>query len=112
MDHLRARTANGPHPQPILAPDQEQALRGAQTLVARGSDHATDDAVRLDDPPTVTFAPATDTLYYEDGDGVIRRFTIDRDATVRLARSLLTRGFTPDECVRYFPGEHCPTFDE
>ena len=30
--------------------------------------------IQPDDPPSVTFAPGTDTLYYEDGDGVIRRF--------------------------------------
>jgi WD40 repeat protein len=64
-----------------------------------------------EDPPTFTFAPGTDTLYYEDGGGVVRRFAIDLDETARLARSLLTRGFTPQECARYFPDEPCPKFD-
>ena len=32
-----------------------------------------------EDPPTFTFAPGTDTLYYEDGGGVVRRFTVDMD---------------------------------
>ena len=64
-----------------------------------------------DDPPTFAFAPGTDTLYYEDGDGVVRRFAIDVDDVARLARSVLTRGFTPQECARYFPDEPCPTFD-
>ena len=32
-----------------------------------------------EDPPTFAFAPGTDTLYYEDGDGVVRRFAIDVD---------------------------------
>ena len=63
------------------------------------------------DPPTFTFAPGTDTLYYEDGGGVVRRFAIDLDDVTRLARSVLTRGFTPQECARYFPDEPCPTFD-
>jgi DNA-binding SARP family transcriptional activator/WD40 repeat protein len=63
------------------------------------------------DPPTFAFAPGTDTLYYEDGEGIVRRFTIDMDETARLARSVLTRGFTPQECTRYFPDEPCPTFD-
>ena len=36
-------------------------------------------AHRPDDPPTLAFAPGTDTLYYEDGDGVIRRFVLDPD---------------------------------
>jgi WD40 repeat protein len=68
--------------------------------------------LRLDDPPTLNFAPGTDTLYYEDGGGVIRRFTVDTHETAELARSLVTRGFTDDECARYFPDEECPTFDE
>ena len=66
---------------------------------------------KQDDPPTFTFAPGTDTLYYEDSDGVVRRFTVDVDATAQLARSAVTRGFTPQECARYFPDESCPTFD-
>ncbi len=64
-----------------------------------------------EDPPTFAFAPATDTLYYEDGDGVVRRFTIDVEDAAQLARSVLTRGFTPQECSRYFADEACPTFD-
>jgi WD40 repeat protein len=66
---------------------------------------------RQDDAPTFTFAPGTDTLYYEDGDGVVRRFRIDADEVTRLARSVLTRGFTAQECARYFSAEPCPTFD-
>jgi hypothetical protein len=62
-------------------------------------------------PPTFAFAPGTDTLYYEDADGVVRRFPVDVDEVTRLARSVLTRGFTQQECDQYFPGETCPTFD-
>ena len=40
---------------------------------------------------------------------VIRKLSLDTDASVRLARSLVTRPFTSDECTRYFPNEHCPT---
>jgi WD40 repeat protein len=64
-----------------------------------------------DDAPTFAFAPGTDTLYYEDGDGVVRRFAIDLDDAARLARSVLTRGFTPQECSRFFADQTCPTFD-
>jgi WD40 repeat protein len=64
-----------------------------------------------EDAPTFAFAPGTDTLYYEDGDGVVRRFPIDVGELTELARSLLRRGFTEQECDRYFPGEECPTFD-
>jgi WD40 repeat protein len=69
-------------------------------------------AISLDDPPSLAFAPATDTLFYEDGDGVFRRFVVDPDENVRLAKSLISRDLTPDECSRYFAGEECPTFDE
>jgi DNA-binding SARP family transcriptional activator/WD40 repeat protein len=64
-----------------------------------------------EDAPTFAFAAETDTLYYEDGGGVVRRFSIDIDEAVQLARSVLTRGFTPQECNRYFPEEPCPKFD-
>jgi hypothetical protein len=63
------------------------------------------------DAPTFTFATGTDTLYYEDGVGIVRRFPIDVEQLKGLARSLLTRGFTQQECDRYFPGEPCPRFD-
>jgi hypothetical protein len=67
--------------------------------------------VELDDPPSLAFVPGTETLYYEDGGGVYRRF-IGADETARLAKALLTRGFTEDECTRYFPKERCPTFSQ
>ena len=66
--------------------------------------------LRLDDSPSVAFAEGTETLYYEDGGAVFRRFSLDADERARVARSLLTRGFTADECARYFPGERCPAF--
>ncbi len=67
--------------------------------------------IRPDDPPNVAFASGTDTLYYEDGNDVIRKLSLDSDESIRFARSLVTRDFTPDECTRYFPHQHCPTFD-
>jgi WD40 repeat protein len=68
--------------------------------------------VQLVDGAALAFAPGTDTLYYEDAGGVIRRFTPDTDELTALARSMLTREFTADECARYFPGEDCPVFAE
>ena len=68
--------------------------------------------VQVEAGSALAFAPGTDTLYYEDAGGVIRRFTLDPDELTELARSLLTRGFTDDECARYFPGEECPAFAE
>ena len=67
--------------------------------------------IRPDDPPNVAFASGTDTLYYEDGNDVIRKLSLDPAESIRFARSLVTRDFTPDECTRYFPHQHCPTFD-
>ena len=68
--------------------------------------------LQLEGGPAVAFAAGTDTLYYEDAGGVIRRFIPDTDQLTELALSMLTREFTPDECARYFPGETCPTFTE
>lgn len=64
---------------------------------------------RQADDPTFSFAPGTDTLYYEDGGGVVRRFSLNMDDATQLARTVLTRGFTAQECARYFPDEPCPT---
>ena len=68
--------------------------------------------VQVDGGSALAFAPGTDTLYYEDGGGVIRRFTLDTDELTEQAESMLIRGFTDDECARYFPGEECPVFAE
>ena len=38
-----------------------------------------------DDDPTFAFAPGTDTLFYEDGNGVVRRFAVNVDDVTRLA---------------------------
>ncbi|HEY7626321.1 MAG TPA: hypothetical protein VH761_04610, partial [Ilumatobacteraceae bacterium] len=66
--------------------------------------------LHLEDSPSVAFVEGTNTLYYEDGGSVFRRFSLDANERARVARSLLTRGFTAEECARYFPGERCPTF--
>jgi hypothetical protein len=63
-----------------------------------------------EDDPTFAFAPGTDTLYYEDGNGVVRRFPVSLERQTELARTLLKRDFTPEECTRFFAGEECPSF--
>lgn len=63
-----------------------------------------------EDDPTFAFASGTDTLYYEDGNGVVRRFPIGLDRQTELARAMLKREFTPQECARYFAHEECPSF--
>ena len=66
--------------------------------------------IHPDDVPSVAFARGTNTLYFEDGNDVLRKFSLDAVESMRLARSLVTRPFTSDECTRYFPQQHCPTF--
>jgi WD40 repeat protein len=66
--------------------------------------------IHPDDVPALAFAPKTNTLYYEDGNDVVRKFSLDNNAAVRLAQSLVTREFTEEECARYFPGQRCPRF--
>ena len=65
--------------------------------------------IKPDDPPDVSFTHDTDTLYYEDANGLIRRFPVDPARAMQLARSLVHRSLTPEECTRYFPDGHCPT---
>jgi WD40 repeat protein len=65
--------------------------------------------IKPDDPPSLSFAPGTDTLYYEDAGGVVRRFPLDTKRSMQLARSLVHRSLAPEECTRYFPDAHCPT---
>jgi hypothetical protein len=49
-----------------------------------------------------------------DNDIVIEDGSVSRAHLLfeQLARSMLTRGFTADECTRYFPNERCPTFSQ
>ena len=58
---------------------------------------------------SVAFGPDGSYLMYTDGD-VVRRYDRDTGELVRLARSLLTRELTSDECRRYLDSE-CPSVD-
>jgi DNA-binding SARP family transcriptional activator/serine/threonine protein kinase/WD40 repeat protein len=51
-------------------------------------------------PAPISFTPDGAQLYYADG-AVLRRFEVDPDRLVDLARSRLTRGFTAEECDQY-----------
>jgi hypothetical protein len=42
-----------------------------------------------------------------DSAGAFRRYLLDTDRLVQLAKDRLTRGFTPDECRRYLDREKC-----
>ncbi|MEM7271926.1 MAG: BTAD domain-containing putative transcriptional regulator [Actinomycetota bacterium] len=49
-------------------------------------------------------------VFYQDAKGVIRRLPVDPDELVNLALSRVQRGFSPEECTRYFPSQPCPDF--
>jgi hypothetical protein len=42
------------------------------------------------------------------GQGSINGYVFDLDETIRLARSRLTRWFTPEECRQFLHLEECP----
>jgi WD40 repeat protein len=65
-------------------------------------------ALPPDVTPATAFSPDGRALYYASIGGVIRRFVLDPDEREALARTVLTRWFTPDECARYFPDQACP----
>jgi WD40 repeat protein/DNA-binding SARP family transcriptional activator len=52
------------------------------------------------------FSPDGTYLLYSDG-GVLRRYPLDADRLIALARSRLTRGLTTDECRQYLTSSHC-----
>jgi hypothetical protein len=53
--------------------------------------------------------PDGETIFYADADGVLRRYLIDPDDLVEIARTRVQRDFTESECVRFFPAGDCPT---
>jgi DNA-binding SARP family transcriptional activator/WD40 repeat protein/tRNA A-37 threonylcarbamoyl transferase component Bud32 len=60
--------------------------------------------VKTDLPAPAVFTPEGDELLYMDENEfgrVLRRFPLDPERLVELARSRLTREFTTEECVRY-----------
>ena len=57
--------------------------------------------------PTPVLSSNESFILYSGADNLIRRFYVDPERLVALAESLLTRGFTDDECRRY--PVNCPT---
>ena len=55
---------------------------------------------------TVAFEPDGRHLLYAEGN-VVRRYPIDNDELIQLARSRLTRELTPEECARYLDPDRC-----
>jgi WD40 repeat protein/DNA-binding SARP family transcriptional activator len=60
-------------------------------------------------PGIVAFDPTGTRLAVPSADGSVRVYVLPADELLDLARSRLTRSFTPAECDRYLPGEACPT---
>jgi WD40 repeat protein/DNA-binding SARP family transcriptional activator len=56
----------------------------------------------------VAFSPDGTRLATSSGDGTVRVYVLPLDQLMTVARSRLTRGWTPDECKRYLPGRSCP----
>jgi WD40 repeat protein len=58
-------------------------------------------------PPQLNFSPDGDYLLYPDAGNVLRKFYLDTDHMVELARSRVTRSLTEDECRRYLDATVC-----
>jgi WD40 repeat protein len=57
----------------------------------------------------VPFNPDGTRLATASTDGIVRIYTLKLDELVTLARSRLTRSFTPEECEKYLHVKVCPT---
>ncbi len=57
----------------------------------------------------LTFSPDGTRLAYTAADGTVRVLALDIDDLIQLARSRLTRFWTPDECRTYLHVERCPS---
>ncbi len=57
----------------------------------------------------LAFSPDGTRLAYTAADGTVRVLALEIDDLIRLARSRLTRSWTPDECRTYLHVESCPS---
>jgi WD40 repeat protein/DNA-binding SARP family transcriptional activator len=102
---------NGSVDKPVLTDDGLLATR-AETLL-RVWDVATGDlVVEMPMAPDVssrrlTVGPNGSYVLYAEG-SVLRKYYIDHDRLIELARNRLTRGFSADECHRYLDSAECP----
>lgn len=100
-------------PNPALSAEGILATRGFGDGLVRLWDVETGDMIvelRADETQgfAVAFSPDGSYLYYADTGNVLRRYPLDTDELIELAESRLTRGFTADECDRYFGSPDCP----
>ena len=57
----------------------------------------------------LAFSPNGTRLAYDAADGTVHVLALDIDDLIQVARSRLTRWWTPDECEAYLHRETCPT---
>lgn len=70
----------------------------------RGGEQIIRIPAQIDRPPWAVFTPdGTELLYVDENEfgHVLRRFPLDSERLIELARSRVTRGFTAEECERY-----------
>jgi WD40 repeat protein len=58
-------------------------------------------------PPQLNFSPDGSYLLYPDVGNVLRKFALDTDHLVDLARTRVTRGLSEDECRRFLDPARC-----
>ena len=73
-----------------------------QELLTLKSEHGSVDSVAWS-PDGKRLATTT-----KGQDGSVQIYAVDIHDLLKLARSRITRGLTPDECKRYFQSEKCP----
>ncbi len=56
----------------------------------------------------VAYSPDGKRLATASADGTVQVYAIDIHELLNLARSRVTRNFTPEECQRYFQSQTCP----
>ena len=56
----------------------------------------------------MVFSPDGKRLATGSVDGTVQFYAIDPRELLNLARTRVTRGFTAEECQRYFPSATCP----
>jgi len=57
---------------------------------------------------SIAFSPDGKRIAAASTDGTVHVYTLDVDELLNLARSRVSRNFTPEECNRYFQAETCP----
>jgi DNA-binding SARP family transcriptional activator/dipeptidyl aminopeptidase/acylaminoacyl peptidase len=107
LEDAVVRTVLDPAGGPLIHSDVVGGLLATSTMAGHvrvldldGGSLLVDLEVDATGPAPIGFTEGGAQLYYTDG-AVLRRFEVDPDRLVALARSRLTRGFTVEECEQY-----------